>query len=271
MEECTGGAVASRRIRPRLSAARFVGLFAATSALALGAVGLGATRAGAMSAPIHVTATVNIRPGASTTSGNPLGTIPQGASPDFHCWTQGQNINGVDVWFNITWSGITGYYASYYDDSSYATDAQITTKYGIPQCGSGGGPNATETAAMNWAKSKVGDYFDSGLCLKFVFDAYGAAGVNLRPWVNVAIGSNTYPVDIWGHFTHGTTGGGTPPAGALVFFASRTGNRTLSHVTLSVGGGTMVSTTDAVNSSVVHYETLAQHSYAIELGWWLPV
>jgi hypothetical protein len=137
MEQNLHAAPASGRTRGRRSSrTRGLGRLAVTGAIVIGALGFQGSGAGAMSAPIHVTATVNIRPGATTASGNPLGTIPQGASPDFHCWAQGQNISGVDVWFNVTWSGITGYYASYYDDSSYATDAQITTKYGIPQCGS---------------------------------------------------------------------------------------------------------------------------------------
>jgi hypothetical protein len=36
-----------------------------------------------------------------------------------------------------------------------------------------------------------------------------------------------------------------------------------------VGGGTLVSTADSL-ATPVHYETVAQHSYAIYLGWWLP-
>ena len=129
-----------------------------------------------------------------------------------------------------------------------------------------------EQTAVAWASSFLGTAYDSGLCLTFVFAAWSAAGVNLRDWVNVPIGSNTYPVDIWGHFTHGTTGTGMdPPVGSLVFFASRSGDVSLSHVAISVGGGEMISTTDAINESVVHYETVAAHAaYANYLGWWLP-
>ena len=163
-----------------------------------------------------------------------------GVSPDFVCWTQGQTINGVDVWFRVNYGGLTGYYASYYDDSTYTTDGQITSKYGISNCGSTSAPapvpvpppasgrTAAESAALNWATSKVGQAYDNNLCLTYVFAAYSAAGVNLRNYVTVGINSNTYPINIWGHFNHGTTGGGTPPAGALVFWASKTGNPTLS-------------------------------------------
>ena len=259
-------------------------LTTATCAVATGAL-VAAAPAGAMSAPIHTTDWVNIRPGPSTSSGNPLGAIPPGVSPDFNCWAQGQNINGVDVWFNVNYNGRTGFYASYYDDSSYATDYQITPKYGIPQCGHGnptspppppppppsGGATGAESAAIGWAQPYANAHNTSynGLCLTFVFRAWAAAGVNLRQWVNVPIGWNTYPQDIWGRFTHGSTGGGTPPPGALVFFESRTGNRLYSHVALSTGGGNLISTADGV-ANFTHYETVAQHNYAIYLGWWLP-
>jgi hypothetical protein len=262
-----------------------------------------ASSARAMSAPIQITSTVNIRPGASTESGAPLGAIPTGASPDYQCWTESQNVGDVDVWFRIDYAGVTGYYASYWDDSSYSTDWQIVPKYGIPNCGSASAPPApappapapseaappapapvgteapspaggltpAERAAINWARPYASGHSHSysGLCLAFVFRAYSAAGLNLRPWVSVPIGSGTYPLDIWGHFSHGHTGGGTPPAGALVFFKPTNGDRTLSHIVLSIGGGNLISTSDRV-ASYVHYETMAQHRYAVYLGWWLP-
>jgi cell wall-associated NlpC family hydrolase len=248
------------RVRPRLLAT------AAAAAVTSGAVlVMTAGPAAAMSAPIQTTAYVNVRPGPSVSSGSPLAVMPPGTSPDFNCWTQGQNIGGVDVWFSINYHGVTGYYASYYDNSSYSTDSQITSKYGIPHCGSAAAQNAA-----NWAAAHVGQNYDNGLCLAFVFQAWAAAGVNLRNYVTVPINGNTYPVDIWKHFNTGTIGGGSqPPVGALVFYANKQGNRTLSHVAISVGGGRTVSTSDGVAPNV-HYEAIAQHSYANYLGWWLP-
>lgn len=255
------------------------GIAIATAVLA-GCIGSAAeaSPALAVSAPIHITQDVNLRggPSAATTR---VGGIYAGASPDFHCWAQGQNIGGVDVWFNVTYNGATGFYASYYDDSHYATDGQITSKYGIPQCGATpaapapappSGSTAPENTALSWARpyANAHDTSYDWLCLTFVFRAYAAAGISLRQWVSAPIGWNTYPSDIWAHFTHGHTGRGTPPAGALVFFGSRYG-RTYSHVALSLGGGNLISTEDSI-ARYTHYETLAQHSYAIYLGWWLP-
>lgn len=252
----------TRRFRPRMLASAAAVAIASAAAAAVTAAG----PAAAMSAPIKTTTAVNVRPGPSTGSGNPLTVMPAGTSPDFNCWTQGQNIGGVNVWFSVNYHGVTGYYASYYDNSSYSTDSQITSKYGIPNCGH----KTPAQNAANWAAAHVGQNYDSGLCLTFVFQAWAAAGVNLRNYVTVPINGNTYPVNIWKHFNTGTTGGGsTPPVGALVFYANKQGDRTLSHVAISVGGGRTVSTSDGVASNV-HYETIAQHSYANYLGWWLP-
>jgi uncharacterized protein YraI len=256
---------------------RFYCIVLATAVIVVAA---SASSAMAINAPIHVTDDVNLRAGPNTGTAR-VGGLYRGTSPSFNCWAQGQNISGVDVWFNVTYNGATGFYASYYDDSHYATDSQITSKYGIPQCGTQQPVQPTPTPApamssatqraVSWARA-FADRHDrgyQGMCLKFVFDAYSAAGVNLRPWVNYAINGNTYPQDIWGRFNHGSTGGDTPPAGALVFFKAKNGDRTMSHVALSIGGGTLVSTADGV-ATPVHYETMAQHSYAKYLGYWLP-
>jgi hypothetical protein len=79
-------------------------LLTAAAAVTMPMLLLHGPSASALSAPIHVTDTVNIRP-TPDTSRTPLGVIPQGTSPDFHCFTYGQNISGVSVWFNITWAG----------------------------------------------------------------------------------------------------------------------------------------------------------------------
>jgi hypothetical protein len=95
--------------------------------------------ASAISAPIHIAGTggegVFIRPDPNT-SRPAIGWMPEGASPDYHCFVWGQNINGVPIWFNVTYNGVTGYYASYFDDSSYHSNEELTAKYGVPLCGS---------------------------------------------------------------------------------------------------------------------------------------
>src|ERR1700680_4708490 len=93
----------------------------------------------AMSAPIHVSGTggegVFIRPEPNT-SHPARGWMPERASPDYNCFTYGQVVGGVPIWFSVNYNGVTGYYASYFDDSSYHSDAELTVKYGVPKCGS---------------------------------------------------------------------------------------------------------------------------------------
>jgi hypothetical protein len=93
----------------------------------------------AVSAPIHISGTagegVYIRSEPST-AGIRLGWMPEGASPDYNCFVWGQNINGVPIWFNVNYNGVTGFYASFYDDSSYHSNEELTVKYGVPLCGS---------------------------------------------------------------------------------------------------------------------------------------
>lgn len=120
--------------KPRL------GRIAALCALASLCMFLNAASAAAISAPIHIANTggegVFIRPEANT-SQPAIGWIPEGASPDYNCFAWGQVVNGVPIWFNVNYNGKTGYYASYYDDSSYHSNEELTAKYGVPLCGSG--------------------------------------------------------------------------------------------------------------------------------------
>jgi uncharacterized protein YraI len=127
-------------IRPFVQCANAV---VASAALSL----LGASGALAISAPIHIANTggegVFIRPEPNT-SQPAIGWIPEGASPDYNCFAWGQNVNGVPIWFNVNYNGKTGYYASYYDDSSYHSNEELTAKYGVPLCGSA--PPSTPSA-----------------------------------------------------------------------------------------------------------------------------
>jgi hypothetical protein len=109
--------------------------------------------------PIHTTAAVNIRPGPGTGTGAPLATMPTRTSPTYNCWTHGRPVNGVDVWWNVTWGAFTGYYSGAYDNSKYASDSDITTKYGVPQCvmlGNSARPTVTGTAQVGSTLTATG-------------------------------------------------------------------------------------------------------------------
>jgi uncharacterized protein YjbI with pentapeptide repeats len=113
-----------------------------------------------ISAAIEITSDADLLPGPSGDSGAPLAVIPTGASPGFLCWTTGEVIAGVDVWFEVYWAGTTGYYASGLDNSSYSSDAQITSKYGIPSCSGGSGP-VTPPAQPPTPSAPSGPYVQS--------------------------------------------------------------------------------------------------------------
>lgn len=92
----------------------------------------------AQPAPIRISGTggqgVLVRP-APNTAQPAVGWIPEGASPDYNCYAWGERIGGVPIWFNVNYNGVTGFYSSRYDNSSYNSDAELQSKYGVPICG----------------------------------------------------------------------------------------------------------------------------------------
>lgn len=174
------------------------------------------------------------------------------------------------------------------------------------------GLTRSEQAAVKWAEpylnngnGKDNKYYD--LCLKFVTDAYADANVTLQNFLVPETNSSTYPQDIWRHFKQlqqyvfggpgiapqpvtpqsGIYGSPekVPPPGALVFFnqvGAHDGHSQASgyysHVGLSIGDGTMISSADQTTVDpgwdIVHEETLAQHAasgaWNTYVGWWLP-
>jgi hypothetical protein len=127
--------------------------------------------------------------------------------------------------------------------------------------GGGSGPTAAETAAVNWATGQLGSTGWNNLCLSFVQTAYSDAGINIKDDTSgVTWNNDTYPQDVWGHFTTGTTGTGAPPYGAVVFFLVNPQQHPISdsHVVIMSSGGEMISSNDAFNETDVHQETLTQ-------------
>lgn len=122
------------------------------------------------------------------------------------------------------------------------------------------------TAAVNWAEAQMGSTAWDGLCLTFVYDAYlDGGGVNIG-------GANT-AYDYWtGHASAQVTDGSTPPEGALVFWGPDPWS-SAGHVTLSLGGGTVISTEER-NYTGVHEFTISSRNNAgyaqYYLGWMMP-
>ncbi len=107
---------------------------------------------------------------------------------------------------------------------------------------------------MRWALSQVGVNRDSGFCLRFVDLAYGRTSGPASAH-QVWTGSD----DSLHHRT------GTPPRGAVVVWSSTIGGGH-GHIAISLGDGTMVSTTSGA-VSVLPIEGFADSAY---LGWMPP-
>ena len=127
---------------------------------ALVLVVMAAAPALAVTAPIHISGTgsdgVVIRP-TPDTSQPAIGWMPEGASPDFSCFTYGQQVGNVNVWFEVSYNGVNGFYASYWDDSRYSNEAELTSRYGVPRCGAGTGSSASSsTTSTQPAASAAG-------------------------------------------------------------------------------------------------------------------
>lgn len=237
--------------------------------LATTVVGVGAQSGNAISVPsIRTTTVVNLRP-TPDTSQAPLGTIPAGVSPDFICFAYGQYVGGVRVWFKVNYAGRTGYFASYYDTSSYTSEANLIAKYGIPKCGTAPAPapapvGTAAERAVNWALAQQGSRTYDYWCLKFVADAY-------RYGAGTSSGTAGWAKQYWDqHYSSQHRGSGQyAPRGALVFW-SWAGTldgvyRDWGHVALSLGDGRVV-TSLARNVPGVHIMNIGTNS----LGWIMP-
>lgn len=77
---------------------------------------------------------VALRPTPDTTH-PPIGRIPDGATPQYLCFADGQVVDGVRIWFSVSYAGTAGYYSSAYDTARYGSAAEITRTYGVAPCG----------------------------------------------------------------------------------------------------------------------------------------
>jgi cell wall-associated NlpC family hydrolase len=249
-----------------------------------------------MNAPIQMTSSTAIM-SAPTQSSSSIGSIPAGASPNFSCFLAGQTVGTVNVWWFATYDGVTGYIASEFDNSTYASDGDIPSKYGIPWCvgtptasiqpasnpqpstynpqsGSGsnsGGSTPAHTPvqrAIAWATQYNGKSFESGECLLFVEQAWSAAGVNIGTGGTAA---HYWALDPRGYTRHTSR---SPEVGSLVFWGATPGN-SAGHVGIMVGPNTVISTSswpEPWSGTTVHEWSFSGRNAAGYpfLGWMMP-
>lgn len=76
---------------------------------------------------------VNLRPHPRR-EGEPIATIPHGATPNYECYARGENVNGTTLWLKVNWQGLTGYYSSYYDNIPLSDQNNMEIYYGLYAC-----------------------------------------------------------------------------------------------------------------------------------------
>ncbi len=114
-------------------------------------------------------------------------------------------------------------------------------------------PRGTE-AAVRWALSQVGVNRDSGFCLRFVDLAYGRTSGPASAHQVWTLSDTSL---------HHSTG--TPPRGSVVVWSSDIGGGH-GHIAISLGDGTMVSTTSGA-VAILPIQGFADSAY---LGWMPP-
>ena len=121
--------------------------------------------------------------------------------------------------------------------------------------------NPTAEAAIAWARGKLNQNYDYLLCLKFVWEAYQAAGKD--------IGTSYSAVTWWNAHQSAQHTDLNVPRGALVFWGATADNPD-GHVALAEGGDTVISTAER-QSTVVHEFSIADRNKTRPyLGWVMP-
>jgi uncharacterized protein YraI len=160
------------------------------------------TPVNAGSAAIRIAATnglgVNVRTGPSTAY--PVaGKIPEGVSPNYICYTNGERIGGgpgvgTTLWFRASYKGVTGYYSSAYDTVPYSWQTNIEGHYGISRCNGLPLPAVgryNRQAAANWAIAHARDaqpMFPVPGCAWFASQALWAGGLpKTSGWTDTGI------------------------------------------------------------------------------------
>ena len=121
-----------------------------------------------------------------------------------------------------------------------------------------------QSAALDWARSKLGAADYDGFCQRFVHDAYlYGAGVEIG-----VSDANAY----WNNHPELQHPGDTnPPPGALVYWGP-TPNNEYGHVALAEGGDTVISSTER-STHVIHEFSIADRNssgYYPYQGWLMP-
>lgn len=198
------------------------------------------------------------------TSSTSVKLVPDKTRLTLTCWVKGETITSLvfpgyvtDLWHKVSYGGKTG----------YVTDAYMNTGVdgvpsGEPKCGSttpAPAPSTSKaTKAADWAKGQVGSLNYSWLCELFVENSYGTSGQFAS-----AVAHYNWQRDRKRIQT------GTPPRGAMVFYATDASNGYYGHVAISDGSGYAFSNV-GTNGAIIRHKVVGYLNIAY-LGWaWPP-
>jgi hypothetical protein len=258
-------------IRLRATAIRRI----AVAAVPAGLIAAGAVFAApAANASSHVFPTMNDSGGVYWRSGTDWNTpirqsghgVYPGTDISVSCYQLGAaNVPGSAnaMWVQASWVSGPGTGSGWINEHFVNDGAPINKAApGVPPCSSG--PAST---AIAWARQHLGQDYDSGYCLLFVYQAYQAAGIN--------IGSAPTAASYWSSDPRGYTrhpGDRNPATGSLVFWGPTSANPA-GHVGIYEGNNTVISTSswpesgDQVHEWSFSGRNAAGYPY---LGWLLP-
>jgi uncharacterized protein YraI len=181
------------------------------------------------------TGTVNVGAGytlrvrsAPNTTASVVGAIPHGAQVNLECWVSGAAVAGN--WGTTTlWHRANGGYIS----DGFVYTGTNGPASGEPSCSAPAPAPSSSKAdrALAWARGQLGATGWNGWCDRFVANAYG----------RTSSGYSTAYVHYQDLNRRGLINRtGTPPAGAMVFFAPAAVNGNAGHVMISEGNGSYI-------------------------------
>lgn len=227
------------------------GVIAAASIAVAVPFGLSASAGPALAAPtgrVIAQTCLNLRTSASSTA-TVLGCIPYNTTITIACIQNGSSMTGpygtTKLWDKTTWGGKTGYVTDAYVYTG--SNSAVASKCPTPS------PSASKAEnALKWANARIGETGWNGWCEKFVENAYGTTG----RYASAIAHYNAVRGQVK------TTG--TPPKGAIAFYAAAAVNGGYGHVMISRGDGKYVTT--AAKVKVVDKNWPG----AKYLGWYIP-
>lgn len=169
---------------------------------------------------INTTTPVRMCTNLADASCRPVWNMGGGTTVSMRCWIDESNYAGTPRWFWVTGGGVAGFVSANH----------VSRQTSVGWCN-----NDVQIRAIRWAGGHLDEDYESGWCLRFVYNAYLNAGRD--------IGTASTAANYWraNPRQYTATPSASPPAGYLAFW-NGTGAYPEGHVVLSIGNGWAIST-----------------------------